>query len=62
MPNCAADAEDAPPLVLVGNRGWLFDEAMRLINSLKLTEHVRYFENLPDTKLRRSTTARTACR
>ncbi len=42
---------DAPPLVLVGNRGWLFDEAMRLINSLKLTEHVRYFENLPDAEL-----------
>lgn len=43
--------KDAPPLVLVGNRGWLFDEAMRLINSLKLTEHVRYFENLPDAEL-----------
>ncbi len=42
---------DAPPLVLVGNRGWLFDEAMRLINSLKLTDHVRYFENLPDAEL-----------
>lgn len=42
---------DAPPLVLVGNRGWLFAEAMRLINSLKLTEHVRYFENLPDAEL-----------
>jgi glycosyltransferase involved in cell wall biosynthesis len=42
---------DAPPLVLVGNRGWLFNEAARLMESLGLREHVRYFENLPDPDL-----------
>lgn len=42
---------DAPLLVLVGNRGWLFDEAMDCVRDLRLDPHVRFFENLPSAEL-----------
>ena len=38
---------DAPPLVLVGNRGWLYDDIMAKIRDLKLGERVRWIEGLP---------------
>ncbi len=37
---------DAPPLVLVGSRGWLFDETMVLIDELKLGDRIIWRENI----------------
>jgi len=42
---------DAPPLVLVGHRGWLFDATASLMKDLGLEQHVRFFENLPAADL-----------
>jgi glycosyltransferase involved in cell wall biosynthesis len=42
---------DAPPLVLVGHRGWLFDATISLMRDLGLEQHVRFFENLPAADL-----------
>ena len=42
---------DAPPLVLAGRRGWLFDETMQRIHQLKLGEHILWRENLPQDAL-----------
>jgi glycosyltransferase involved in cell wall biosynthesis len=42
-----AQLRDAPPLVLVGNRGWLFTDTLKLIQDLKLETRVHFFENLP---------------
>ncbi len=42
---------DAPPLVLVGRRGWLFDETMAQINKLGLDDHIVWRENVPDEAL-----------
>jgi len=42
---------DAPLLVLVGNRGWLFEATLALIKELGLEPHVRVFENLPAADL-----------
>jgi len=41
----------APPLVLAGRRGWLYDEIFQRIGQLKLTDRVRFPENLPDEDL-----------
>ncbi|MGQ0602632.1 MAG: glycosyltransferase family 4 protein, partial [Anaerolineales bacterium] len=41
----------APPLVLVGNTGWLFEETARTIAELKLDSRVRVIENLPAADL-----------
>jgi glycosyltransferase involved in cell wall biosynthesis len=41
----------APPLVLVGNRGWLFDEADAVTRDLALERHVRLLEGLPAADL-----------
>jgi len=41
----------APPLVLVGRRGWLFDETMQQIKSLKLGEQVIWREDIHDEML-----------
>lgn len=38
---------DAPALVLAGNRGWLFEETMQQINTMKLDKHVLWRENVP---------------
>ena len=37
---------DAPPLVLAGNRGWLFDETMARIDALRLGERVLWREGI----------------
>ncbi len=42
---------DAPPLVLVGRAGWLFDETLSEIAKLKLEPHVRRLEELPAADL-----------
>lgn len=42
---------DAPPLVLIGNTGWLFEATMRLAHELKLDSHLRRLENVPDADL-----------
>ncbi len=42
---------DAPPLVLAGNKGWLFEETMREIETLKLAERVLRRENIPQEML-----------
>jgi glycosyltransferase involved in cell wall biosynthesis len=42
---------DAPPLVLVGNKGWLFEATASLMHDLGLEQHVRFFENLPSQDL-----------
>lgn len=43
------DLPDAPPLVLAGNRGWLFDETMQQINALNLP--VLWREKVPQRLL-----------
>ncbi len=42
---------DAPPIVLAGRRGWLFDETMQRIADMKLDEHILWRENVPQTAL-----------
>lgn len=42
---------DAPPLVLAGRRGWLFDDVRSTVRSLKLDRHVRFLEEVSDTQL-----------
>lgn len=38
---------DAPPLVLVGNKGWLFDETLARVRELGLSGRVRFIQDLP---------------
>ena len=38
---------DAPPLVLAGRRGWLYEEVYAQINALGLSEHVTWLEDVP---------------
>ncbi len=42
---------DAPPLVLVGWRGWLFDKTAEVMRELGLESQVRFVENLPPEDL-----------
>jgi len=42
---------DAPPLVLAGQRGWLFEETMAYIESLRLGNRVIWRENIPQSSL-----------
>jgi glycosyltransferase involved in cell wall biosynthesis len=46
-----ADWPEAPPLVLVGNTGWLFEDAMRLAHELRLDAHLRRLENVSEADL-----------
>ena len=46
-----AQLPDAPPIVLAGRRGWLFDETMQRISDMKLDEHILWRENVPQTAL-----------
>lgn len=45
------DLPDSPPMLLVGRRGWLFDETMQNITDLKLGERVLWRENIEDSDL-----------
>lgn len=42
---------DAPPLVLAGRQGWLFDETMTRINEMKLEPNILWRENVPQDAL-----------
>jgi glycosyltransferase involved in cell wall biosynthesis len=42
---------DAPPLVLVGRRGWLFEETIQQIASLRLGERVIWRDDIDDSSL-----------
>jgi glycosyltransferase involved in cell wall biosynthesis len=42
---------DAPPLVLAGWRGWLFDKTAAVMKELGLEAQVRLLENLPPADL-----------
>lgn len=42
---------DAPPLVLAGKRGWLFDETMARVGQLRLHERVLWRENIAQADL-----------
>lgn len=46
-----ATLPDAPPLVLAGRRGWLFDETQSLILKLHLSGRVRLLEEFPSPDL-----------
>ncbi len=39
------------PLVVVGSRGWLYDEVFARVGALGLEAHVRFLENVPDEDL-----------
>ncbi len=40
-----ADWPDAPPLVLAGRRGWLYDDIFAKVDDLQLREHIIWLEN-----------------
>jgi glycosyltransferase involved in cell wall biosynthesis len=42
---------DVPPLVLAGQRGWLFDETMQRIDHMKLVQRVLWRENVSQQAL-----------
>lgn len=42
---------DAPKLVLVGKRGWLFTETMSTIETLNLDQHIIWRDNVTDEQL-----------
>lgn len=41
------DLPDTPPLVMVGRRGWLYDEIFQAVDTLKLADAVIWLENAP---------------
>jgi glycosyltransferase involved in cell wall biosynthesis len=42
---------DAPPLVLAGNRGWMFEETMQQIARMQLDKRIIWRENVPQAAL-----------
>lgn len=46
-----AATREAPPLVMVGRSGWLFEDVLRLIGELKLEPHIRQLEEVAETDL-----------
>ena len=46
-----ADLPDAPPLVIAGRRGWLYEDAFGLVQELGLSARVRWLEGAPDADL-----------
>ncbi|MEP6986267.1 MAG: glycosyltransferase family 1 protein, partial [Chloroflexota bacterium] len=45
------DWADTPPIVLVGRRGWLFDETMQSVRDLNLGNRVLWRETIDDSDL-----------
>jgi glycosyltransferase involved in cell wall biosynthesis len=45
------DMPDAPPLVMVGRRGWLYDDIFARVETLKLGDCVIWVENAPQDDL-----------
>lgn len=43
---------DAPPLVLAGRRGWLFEKVASRLAELRLEPHVRFLEEVSEPQLR----------
>jgi len=43
--------DDFAPLVLVGGRGWLYDEIFERVEALRLGERVRFLHDVPDADL-----------
>lgn len=44
-----ATIKDAPPLVIAGNKGWLFDETFKLVHDLKLENRIHFIQDVsPD--------------
>lgn len=41
----------APPLVLVGRKGWLFGAVAEVLNELNLADQVRFLEDVPQAEL-----------
>jgi glycosyltransferase involved in cell wall biosynthesis len=39
------------PLVVVGAKGWLYDEVFQQVDTLRLREHVRFLHHVPDADL-----------
>lgn len=46
-----ADLPDAPPLVIAGRRGWLFEDVYALAESLHLTDCILWLEDTPHADL-----------
>jgi glycosyltransferase involved in cell wall biosynthesis len=46
-----ANGTTAAPLVLVGGKGWLYDEVFERVEALGLSEHVRFLHGAPDEDL-----------
>jgi len=42
---------DAPPLVLAGNKGWLFDDILSLVRDLRLTDRVHFLQDFATADL-----------
>lgn len=42
---------EAPPLVLAGQRGWLFDETMQHISKMQLDDRILWRENIPQAAM-----------
>jgi glycosyltransferase involved in cell wall biosynthesis len=45
------DYPQAPPLVLAGQRGWLFDETMQNISKMNLNDRILWRENIPQAAM-----------
>jgi glycosyltransferase involved in cell wall biosynthesis len=46
------DAEGTTaPLVMVGGKGWLYDEVFERVEELRLTKRVRFLHSVPDTDM-----------
>lgn len=46
-----ADLPDAPPLVMVGRRGWLYEDIFARVEALHLADHILWLENAPQSDL-----------
>lgn len=42
---------DAPPILLVGRKGWLFEETTQQITELKLEDHIQWRDDISDSDL-----------
>jgi glycosyltransferase involved in cell wall biosynthesis len=42
-----AEYNDPPPLLIVGQRGWLFDDLFSLAKDLKVNDHILWREEIP---------------
>lgn len=45
------DIPDAPPILLVGRRGWLFEEVRAEIEALGISDHIIWRDNVTDKQL-----------